>query len=90
MADNTRSCACTVEQYGPIIFNNVAYQNAANTVYQSKTVDVGAATSGTRVAPNGNPVFKSNAERMQYLMGRQNQGNSGAGCGVPRKTFALG
>jgi hypothetical protein len=90
MSENTRTCACTVQQYKQIIFNNVAYQNAANTVYQAKNVDVAALTSGTRVAPNGNPVFKSNAERMQYLLGRQNQGNSGAGCGVPAKAFALG
>ena len=86
MPDNTRTCACTTQQYKQIIFNNVAYQNAANTVYQAKSVDVAALTSGTRVAPNGNPVFKSNAERMQYLMGKQNQ----ASCGVPAKAFTLG
>jgi hypothetical protein len=86
MSENTRTCGCTTQQFSQIIFNNVAYQNAANTVYQAKNVDVAALTSGTRLAPNGNPVFKSNAERMQYLLGRQNQ----ASCGVPRKTFALG
>jgi hypothetical protein len=80
MPENTRSCACVTPQYSPIIFNNVAYQNGANTVYQSKVIDLAALTTGTRVAPNGNPVFKSNAERMQYLMGRQNQ----ASCGVPK------
>ena len=86
MSENTRTCGCTTQQFSQIIFNNVAYQNAANTVYQAKNVDVAALTSGTRVARNGNPVFKSNAERMQYLLGRQNQ----ASCGVSRKTFALG
>ena len=80
MPENTRSCACTTQQYSPIIFNNVAYQNGANTVYQSKVTDLAALTTGTRVAPNGNPVFKSNAERMQFMMGRQNQ----ASCGVPK------
>jgi hypothetical protein len=86
MSENTRTCACTVQQYEPIIFNNVGYQNGANTVYQSKVVDKAAATTGTRAAPNGNPIFNSNAERMQYMMGRQNQ----ASCGVPAKAFALG
>ena len=86
MSDNTRNCACTTQQYAPIIFNNVAYQNAADTVYQSKNLDYSNAISGIRDAPNGNPIFKSNAERMQYLMGRQKQ----TVCGVARKTFTLG
>jgi len=90
MSENTRTCACTTQQYAPIIFNNVAYQNAANTVYQATQLDYTNAISGIRVAPNGNPIFKSNAERMQYLLGKQNQGNNGAGCGVPRKIFTLG
>jgi hypothetical protein len=80
MSENTRSCACTLPQYDQIIFNNIAYQNGANTVYQSKVADVAAATNGTRVAPNGNPIFKSNADRMQYMLGRQNQSS----CGVAK------
>lgn len=90
MSENTRTCACTVQQYKQIIFNNVAYQNAANNIYQATNLDYTNATSGIRQAPNGNPIFKSNAERMQYLIGRQNQGNSGAGCGVPAKAITLG
>jgi hypothetical protein len=86
MSENTRTCGCTTQQFSQIIFNNVAYQNAANTVYQAKNLDYTSAISGIRAAPNGNPIFKTNAERMQYLMGRQNQ----ASCGVPRKTFTLG
>ena len=86
MSQNTRTCACSTQQYEPIIFNNVGYQNAANTVYQATNTDLTNSVRGTRVAPNGNPIFKSNAERMQYMMGRQNQ----ASCGVPAKSFTLG
>ena len=91
MSENTRTCGCTTQQYSPIIFDNVAYQNAANTVYQAKVAQVTASTAGTLgTAGNGQATFKSNAERMQYLLGRQNQGNNGAGCGVKKKAFALG
>jgi hypothetical protein len=90
-AYNTGTCACTVQQYSPIIFDSVAYQNSANTVYQSKNSTVTSATNGTLgKQATGNPIFKSNAERMQYLLGRQTQGNNGAGCGVRKKAFALG
>jgi len=86
-AYNTGTCACVVQQYSPIIFDSVAYQNSANTVYQSKNATVSAATNGTLgKQATGNPIFKSNAERMQYLLGKQNQ----ASCGVPKKTFTLG
>jgi hypothetical protein len=86
MSQNTRTCACTIQQYDPIIFNNVGYQNAANTVYEATKTDLTNSVSGTRVAPNGNPIFKSNAERMQYMMGRQSR----ASCGVSAKSFTLG
>lgn len=87
MSENTRTCGCTTQQYSPIIFNNVAYQNAANTVYQAKAAQVTASRAGTLgTSGNGQATFKSNAERMQYLLGRQNQ----AGCGVAKKSFALG
>lgn len=88
---NTRSCQCTKQQYSQIIFDSVAFQNSANTVYQAKNAQVIAATAGTLGSKaTGNPIFKSNYERMQYLLGRQNQANSGAGCGVPKKSFTLG
>ena len=86
MSDNTRTCACTNQQYDPIIFNNVAYQNSANMVYQSLLSTVTASTNGTLgTAGDGRPTFKSNAERMQYLIGRQNR----ASCGVPKETFSM-
>ena len=86
MADSVISgtCACTTQQYDPVVFNNVAYQAGANSVYESLNATVRAATAGTLgTAASGEPIFKSNAERMQYLLGRQNR----ASCGVPKKTF---
>ena len=86
-AFNTRTCQCNTGQYSQIIFDSVAYQNSANTVYQAKNAQVVAATAGTLGSKaTGNPIFKSSYERMQYLLGRQNQ----ASCGVPKRTFALG
>uniref|UniRef100_A0A6C0AMK4 Uncharacterized protein n=1 Tax=viral metagenome TaxID=1070528 RepID=A0A6C0AMK4_9ZZZZ len=87
MSTNSRTCGCTTQQYDQIIFNSVAYQNSANVVYQGKNALVAASTNGTLgKQATGNPTFKSNYERMQYLLGQQNQ----ASCGVPGKTFALG
>lgn len=88
MADNTRTCECNPQQYAPIIFNTPDVQNAANMVYQNKVAQVTAATNGTLSATQatGTVLFKSNFERMQYLLGQQNQ----ASCGVPKKLFALG
>jgi hypothetical protein len=76
MSDSTRTCACTVQQYKPIVFNTVADQANANTVYQNWLITQGA---------TGPRQFKSDYERMQYLLGRQNQ----ASCGVPARTRAL-
>jgi hypothetical protein len=87
MSTNSRTCACTTQQYDQIIFDSVAYQNSANVVYQAKNALVTSSTNGTLgKQATGNPTFKSNYERMQYLLGQQNQ----ASCGVPGKTFALG
>ena len=73
MSDNIRTCQTPYVQ--PIVFNTIAYQNSANTVYQSTTFSIAA----------GQPKqFKSDYERMQYLLGRQNQ----ASCGVPKVTRA--
>lgn len=80
-------CPCKIQQFGPIVFNNVAYQTSANTVYEAKKTTLLASQRGT-LGPSGNgqPIFKSDYERMQYLMGRQNR----ASCGVQPKTFGLG
>jgi hypothetical protein len=91
MSENTRTCGCTSQCYHPIIFNSIAYQNSANVVYLSKVSTVTASTNGTLgKQATGNPTFKSNYERMQYLLGQQNQGVNGVPCGVPGKAFALG
>ena len=87
MSQGTQTCACTIQQYAPIIANSVGYQNGANTIYQANYVKVAAAASGTLSSPNGNPRFKSDFERMQYLLGSKNQV---VGCGVAKKVFALG
>ena len=89
MSDNTRICPCTTQQYEPVIFKNVNFQNAANTIYESKSATLAASRNGTLGnSATGNPTFKSDFERMQYLLGGQNRGISGAGCGVPKKSFA--
>lgn len=86
-AFNSRTCQCNTQQYSQIIFDSVAFQNSANTVYQAKNAEVLAATAGTLGSKaTGNPIFKSSYERMQYLLGRQNQ----QGCGVRSKIFTLG
>jgi hypothetical protein len=91
MVYNIRTCGCTIQQYSPIIFNSLAYQNSANTVFQAKNDILIKSQNGTLGnSATGNPIFKSDYERMQYLSGRQNQGNGGAGCGVSKKSFALG
>ena len=87
MSYNIRTCACTIQQYGPVIFNSVAYQNSANNIYDAKYPTLLASRNGTlgKMA-TGNPIFKSDYERMQYLSGQQSR----ASCGVPKKTFPLG
>jgi hypothetical protein len=84
---SSRTCQCTTQQYAPIIFDSVAYQNSANNIYQAKNDQLTKSRNGTLGSTaTGNTIFKSDYERMQYLLGQQNQ----ASCGVPRKTFALG
>lgn len=86
-AFNSRTCECARPQFSQVIFDSVAYQNSANTVYQAKNAQVLAATAGTLGSQaSGNVIFKSGYERMQYLLGRQNQQS----CGVPKRVFSLG
>lgn len=91
MPYNTAICACTTQQYGPIIFDSVAYQNSANVIYLAKNATVTASTNGTLgTKATGNPIFKSDYERMQFLLGKQSVPVNGVTCGVPPKKFALG
>lgn len=87
MSDNTRTCGCVIQQKSPIIYNSVAFQNSSNFIYESKKELVTNSRNGT-LGPKatGNTIFKSDFERMQYLLGAQQQ----ASCGVAEKAFALG
>ena len=84
MSENTRTCSTPYTQ--PIVFDTVGYQNAANTVYQNTASTMVAAVNGTRTQNIGAPMFKSDYERMQFLLGKQNV----AGCGVGKVTRPLG
>ena len=80
------TCPCTTQQFGPVVFNTVAYQNSSNMVYDAKNATLVASQNGTLgESGNGRPIFKSDYERMQYLAGRQNR----ASCGVKPKVFSL-
>ena len=81
------NCPCTEQQFKTIVFNTVAYQNSANQVYDNVSTILTASINGTRTTNIGQPIFKSDYERMQYLLGKQNRA---AGAGVPAKAFALG
>ncbi len=81
------NCACTTQQFKPIVFDTVAFQNSANQVYDNVSTIVSASINGTRTSNIGQPIFKSDYERMQFLLGKQNRAS---GAGVPAKAFALG
>lgn len=84
MGDNTRTCNTFTQSFDTIVFKNLDYQNAADTIYASKVNTVTASRNGTLgIGATGNPTFKSDFERMQYLLGQQKV----APCGVPAKTF---
>jgi len=59
--------------YGPIIFETVAVQAGADSVYQY-WANQGTATAVPR-------QFKSQTERIQYILGQQKQ----ASCGVGKR-----
>ena len=91
---NTSICPCNLPQYGPIVFNTVAYQRSANNIYASKASEVAAATTGNllnSIEATGKPMFKSDYERMQFLLGkiglRASKGTKKAG--TPPQVFAL-
>ena len=82
--NNMATCDCKVQQFAPIVFATTSYQNSANFVYEALRVKKAAATAGTLgAAAAGTPMFKSDYERMQYLLGNRSS------CGVAKKTFAL-
>jgi len=79
------SCPCMVSSITNLVIASVAYQNGADVIYSAKSTIVGQSRTGRLPSPNGNPTFKSDYERMQYLCGKIGLGGS---CGVPPKTFS--
>ena len=79
------TCPCMVSSIANLIVGTVPFQNAANTIYYAKSTIVGQSHDGKLLYPNGNPTFKSDYERMQFLIGKIGAGGS---CGTPPKTFS--
>jgi len=64
------SCQATVSTI--FVFDSVAGQNAANSIYSNKKGDLTSSIAGTLpagVRHDVKLVFKTDYERMQYLMG---------------------
>ena len=71
MSGATQPCGCSVSTI--FVFQSPDFQNAANTVYEhKKAVDAYNASAGN----NNKYTFKSDYERMQYLMGSYNRNTS--------------
>jgi len=64
---------CQVKVSTLFIFKSVAAQHTADFIYESKKAELASSISGLPSAPNVrhdvNLIFKSDYERMQYLMG---------------------
>jgi hypothetical protein len=74
MSNTWQSQSCKVKVSTPFIFDNVAYQNSANNVYEYvKAYN----TANNATATGSNYKFKSDYERMQYVLGQKNRGT---GC----------
>ena len=71
---------CQVAVSTAFVFGSVSVQNAANMIYTSKKGDLTSSVAG-RLAPgvdhNVKLVFKTDYERMQYLMGLYGQTSQG-------------
>jgi hypothetical protein len=69
MSDRTGNCPCKVSTI--FVFDSPQVQNAANTVYVQKQAS--DAVASTIAAGSGKPPvlyqFKTDRERMQYLLG---------------------
>ena len=59
MADNTCGSYPAIQ---PFVFNTVGFQNGANTTYVGFSTTAGL---------NGSPQFKSDYDRMKYLLGKR-------------------
>jgi len=70
------SQGCKVRVSTIFVFDNPGVQNAANTVYEQKK----AYDLAKNAAVTGNTYkFKSDFERMQYLLGQRNRQAGGSG-----------
>jgi hypothetical protein len=70
MSNTWQSQSCKVKVSTPFVFESVAYQNAANNVYEYVTA---YNTANNATVTGSNYKFKSDYERMQYLLGQKNR-----------------
>jgi len=65
--------SCQIPVSTMFIFKSLAEQNAADSIYVRKNAELASSISGLPGSPNVrhdvNLIFKSDYERMQYLMG---------------------
>lgn len=87
-AYNIATILATTPVYQPFIAENTSQQNSANSLYQSLASTITASNNGTlsMAAANGQPIFKSDRDRMQYLLGMISQ----TGSYSKRPAVALG
>jgi hypothetical protein len=86
-AYNIATILPTTPVYQPFIAEDTSQQNSANSLYQSLASTITASNNGTLgAAANGQPIFKSHRDRMQYLLGMINQ----TGSYSKRPAVALG
>ncbi len=70
MSNTWQSQSCKVKVSTPFVFESVAYQNAANNVYEYVTA---YNTANNAAVTGSNYKFKSDYERMQYVLGQKNR-----------------
>ena len=73
MASGGSITSCQTPVSTLFVFKSVAAQNAADNIYEAKKAELASSISGLPGAPNVrhdvNLLFKSDYERMQYIMG---------------------
>jgi len=71
MSDTLTSCQVKVSTV--FVFGTVGNQNAADTIYERKKAEYASSISGLPTSPNVqhgvNLMFKTDYERMQYILG---------------------
>lgn len=73
MASGGSIASCQIKISTFFVFRSPTTQNAAETIYEAKKTELASSISGIAYNPNVrhdvNLIFKSDYERMQYLMG---------------------